>query len=281
MPQPFTPTPPLVAPKNPGTLCLRLVNACILGIVLTPIAIVIASSFSDSAYEFFPPVGFSFRWYYNFFESSEFTSALRTSFLLAVTTSSLSLLLGVPLSVVLVRHNFRGKEILSTLFLLPMLFPAIVLGIALLIFFSRVGLYGTFWGLVLGQLVITTPYVVRTVSSTLYGVSPSLEEAAMSLGATRFRTLVTVTLPLIKPGVISGAMFAFIISFDELVVSIFIAGPRMSTLPIRIFSYLEYSLDPTVAAIATIVIGVMTFVLFAAPNNWLNVMGRVATGRRT
>jgi putative spermidine/putrescine transport system permease protein len=143
----------------------------------------------------------------------------------------------------------------------PIVLPGIVLGIALLIFLNRTPLAQSFGGLFAAHLVVALPYVVRTVAATLEGFDRIVEEAAASLGAPPLAAFWTVTLPLIKPGVIAGATFAFITSFDELVVSLFLTGPRLSTLPVQIYNYIEFASDPTIAAISVLLIVFTTAVV--------------------
>ncbi len=222
--------------------------------LLAPILIVIPVSFSEAAYLVFPPRGFSLRWYANFFSLRELTDALALSARLAVTVTVASITIGTMASFALVRYRFAGKDVLRTLFMSPMVLPGVVLGIGFLIFFSRTRLIYTFWSLFFAHLVVTLPYVIRTVSATLQGFPRVLEEAAASLGASPVAVFRSVTLPLVKPGVMAGAIFAFIVSFDELVISIFLTGPRLSTLPVQIYNYIEFTSDPTIAAISVILI---------------------------
>jgi putative spermidine/putrescine transport system permease protein len=222
--------------------------------LLAPILIVIPVSFSEASYLVFPPRGFSWRWYVNFFSLRELTDALVLSARLAVSVTLASTVIGTMAAFALVRYRFVGRDLLWTVFLSPMVLPAVVLGIGFLIFFSRTRLVHSFWSLFFAHLVVTLPYVIRTVSATLQGFPRVLEEAAASLGASPSTAFRTVTLPVIKPGIMAGAIFAFIISFDELVISIFLTGPRLSTLPVQIYNYIEFTSDPTIAAISVILI---------------------------
>jgi putative spermidine/putrescine transport system permease protein len=222
--------------------------------LLAPILIVIPVSFSDATYLVFPPRGFSLRWYANFFSLRELTDALALSVRLGVVVTVASTTIGTMASFALVRHGFPGRNALRTLFLSPMVLPGVVLGIGFLIFFSRARLIHTFWSLLLAHLIVTLPYVIRTVSATLQGFPRVLEEAGASLGASPIAVFRTITLPLLKTGILAGAIFAFIVSFDELVISIFLTGPRLSTLPVQIYNYIEFTSDPTIAAISVILI---------------------------
>jgi putative spermidine/putrescine transport system permease protein len=157
-------------------------------------------------------------------------------------------------SLALVRYRFRGQEMIKPFFLAPMVIPRVVLGIATLVFLSRTFLIGNFWGLLAAHVVVTLPYVIRTVSATLVGFDMALEQAALSLGARPLKAFTTITLPIIRPGLIAGAIFAFVVSFDELVMTLFLTGPGLTTLPVQIYNYIEYTSDPTIAAISVILI---------------------------
>ncbi len=233
---------------------LAALRALIYLYLLAPILIVIPVSFSASAFIVFPPQGFSLRWYHNFFSSRELTESLWLSIRLAFSVTCVSTLIGTMTSLALVRYRFWGKETLRSVFMAPMILPGVVLGIAFLIYFSRTPLSHTFWSLFFAHLVVTIPYVIWTMSAALQGFDRVLEEAAASLGARPLTAFRTVTLPLLKPGVIAGAIFAFVTSFDELAISIFLTGPRLSTLPVQIYNYIEFTSDPTIAAISVVLI---------------------------
>jgi putative spermidine/putrescine transport system permease protein len=233
---------------------LGAVNALIYLYLLAPILIVIPVSFSAAAFVVFPPRGFSLRWYANFLESRELTEALELSLRLAVAVTVTATIAGTLAALALVRYRLPGRELIRTGLMAPIVLPGVVLGIALLIFLNRTPLALSFGGLFAAHLVVTLPYVVRAVSATLEGLDRRIEEAAASLGAPPITLFRTVTLPLIKPGVMAGAIFAFITSFDELVVSLFLTGPRLSTLPVQIYNYIEFASDPTIAAISVVLI---------------------------
>lgn len=229
--------------------------------LLAPILIVIPVSFSDQTYIVFPPTGFSLQWYKNFFSLYEMTSALRLSLWLGLSTMIFSTLFGTMASLALVRYRFRGREGIRTFFLAPMVIPRVVLGIAMLVFLSRTYLIGNWWGLLAAHIVVTLPYVIRTVSATLIGFDLTLEQAALSLGARPVKAFLTITLPIIRPGLIAGAIFAFVISFDELVMTLFLTGPGLTTLPVQIYNYIEFTSDPTIAAISVILIAFTAIVV--------------------
>jgi putative spermidine/putrescine transport system permease protein len=237
-----------------GRQLLGAANALIYLYLLAPILIVIPVSFSAAAFVVFPPRGFSLRWYVNFLQSRELTEAFGLSLRLAVAVTVAATVAGTMAALALVRYRLPGRELIRTFLMAPIVLPGVVLGIALLIFLNRTPLALSFGGLFAAHLVVTVPYVIRTVSATLEGLDRRVEEAAASLGAPPFTLFRTVTLPLIKPGVIAGAIFAFITSFDELVVSLFLTGPRLSTLPVQIYNYIEFASDPTIAAISVLLI---------------------------
>jgi putative spermidine/putrescine transport system permease protein len=235
-------------------MILWTVNAAIALYLLAPVLVVAATAFTTTAYPVFPPQGFTLRWFEAVLTSRELLEAMRTSTILAAASTVIATVLGTLAALGLARGRFRGQQALSAMFLSPIFFPAIVLGLALLIFYTRVGLAGTLGGMIAAHAVLTTPFVIRMVTASLSEFDPAVEEAAENLGASALRTFFLVTLPLIRPGVVAGAVFAFILSFDELVVSLFLAGPGLQTLPIRIFTALEYSSRPDVSAVSTLLI---------------------------
>lgn len=235
-------------------MILWAVNACVALYLLAPVLVVAATAFTTTAYPVFPPHGVTLRWFEAVLSSREFLEAMRTSAVLAGASTVIATVLGTLAALGLARGKFRGQQAVAAIFLSPIFFPAIVLGLALLIFYTRVGLAGTLAGMIAAHAVLTTPFVIRMVSASLSEFDPAVEEAAENLGAGTLRTFFLVTLPLIRPGVVAGAVFAFILSFDELVVSLFLAGPGLQTLPIRIFTALEYSSKPDVSAVSTLLI---------------------------
>ena len=241
-----------------GRLAFWSLNGLVLLFLVAPLIVVAGTSFNNSALLAFPPSNPSLRWYQAIPANPEFSDGLRLSVQLAVVTTLVSSLVGTPAALALVRHPFPGREVLNAVALSPLVLPTVVLGIGFLLFFTRLGLAASFPGLVLAHTVLTVPYVIRTVAASLSGLDPLLEEAARNLGAGPLRAFWRVTLPLAAPGLLAGAIFAFVISFDELVVTLFVAGPRLTTLPIRIFTYVQFSNDPLIAAISTVLI-VMSF----------------------
>ena len=245
-------------------ILLGAVNAAIYAFLLAPIVVVIVVSFGDAAYLQFPPRRLSLRWYTDLGEYPDFVRSFWLSLGLAAATTAVSGVVGTLGAFALVRHRFPGRDLLGALVMAPAALPGLVTGIALLQFFSLFRTEPSFWRLLLGHVVVTLPYVVRSVAAVLTGLDRSLEEAARGLGATPFAVTRLVTLPLIKPGVIAGAVFAFILSFDNVVVSIFLTTPRLVPLPIQIYNYVESSAKPIIASISTLQIAAIVVMLLVA-----------------
>jgi putative spermidine/putrescine transport system permease protein len=223
--------------------------------LLAPLAVIVLASFSPTPLVVFPPKGFSLQWYMNIFSSStNFLSGFGNSIEVAVIATAIDVILGVTAALSVSRHPFKGKELLVSFFTSPMYVPSIAFAFVLLQIFSQIGSVPGLVKILLGHLVIIMPYIVRNTLSVLSGFNWTLENAAASLGASPLETFTKVTLPLIKPGVIAGAMLAFLYSFDEAVLSSLLSSPTFVTLPIRIMNYMEFSFDPTLAAISTVLI---------------------------
>ena len=229
-----------------------------------PVAVVFPLSFSSGSYLAFPPPGFSIRWYQAFFASSEWTGAALMSLQVAFPVTALSLLLGTPAAVGLSRGRFPGKRLVHALVLSPLIVPGIVVAVGVYFAYAQYGLGGHPLALVLVHTCLAVPFVVVNVSSALAGVDQRLEQAAASLGAPPFAAFRQVTLPLIAPGMFAGAVFAFITSFDELLVSLFLSGTGAVTLPRRMFDEIRYDIDPTVAAASSMLVVTTTGLMLAA-----------------
>lgn len=224
--------------------------------LLAPIIAVVLISFNSTkslAIEFGIP---SFQWYQAILSNASMLEGAKVSVITAVIVALVVLLLGVPVALAIARYNFRGKAALSAFFLSPLLVPGVVLGLGLLLVFQPVGLVGTYPGIVLAHFGITVPYVIRTTLSSLMTSDMRCEEAARVHGANAFVTFRRVTLPIIAPGILAGGVMAFIISFDEAVVSLFVAGSGHVTLPVEMFRYLQYRSDPGLAALSVMLIAI-------------------------
>ncbi|MFG1214408.1 ABC transporter permease [Xanthobacter flavus] len=245
------------------------ITALVLSFVVLPLGAVIWVSFFANRILSFPATGYTLDWYVRAWQLDSFRNGFITSVETALVAVALSLALGVPASLALVRYRFPGRDAIQTLLLSPMVVPGIVGGAALFMAFIEleilmdVDISGTLPGLFVAHGLIALPWTVRLVTASLVGMSPSYEEAAQSLGAGRLTTFFRVTLPIIKPGIVAAALFSFVISFIDLEKSIFLVGPGRTTLQIALVSYLEWNLDSTVAAVATVqilIIGVLLLV---------------------
>lgn len=237
---------------TPQRLLLLAAGYAVLAFLLLPTLLIVPMSVGENPYLEFPPTGFSLRWYDEFLSDRGWTDPAWFSFQIAILVALLATTLGTMAALALVRGRIAGRAALQLLILSPVIAPNIVIAIAMFFFFAELRMIGNIWAFVLGHTVLALPYVVLTVSATLHRYDSDLDLAALSLGAGRIRTFVEVTLPLILPGVLSGAVFAFIISFDEPVISFFVSGARDKTLPRRLFEDVQEAVSPTVAAVAVL-----------------------------
>jgi putative spermidine/putrescine transport system permease protein len=234
--------------------------ALICAFILAPILIVVVVSFQDARYLAFPIERFSTRWYTAAIIDAQWRAALGQSLLLAVQTTIVATLLGLSAGLAIHYHDFRFKDALSVFFLSPLIMPELLIALSLLFFFANYGLSGTYPALLLGHILVAFPFVVRLVLSALPNARRSLEEAAQVLGANEFTAMFKITLPLIGPAVRGGALFAFIVSYNNVMISLFLSTPRIVPMPIKIFEQLEWIADPTIAAVSTVFLA-LTFVL--------------------
>jgi putative spermidine/putrescine transport system permease protein len=230
--------------------------------ILIPLLIVIPISFNSTDAFDLPVHGLSFRWYWALYNSREFTKSLvDVSLVAGLFTMVSATLLGTLSALALVRCRFPGSNILEAFFLTPLIIPHILLGAAIYLYFSRLGFSASMVTLILGHILIATPYVIRSVTAGLVGLDRSIEEAAINLGANRWRTFFLVVVPQIKSSLVSGAIFAFIISFSDINIALFLSGPNTTTLPVHLFSQIQWESDPSIAAAATIQIAVIVMVI--------------------
>ncbi len=222
------------------------------GFILAPVVIVAAMSFNDGAYFSFPPQGFSLRWYTEGLFARGWLEALALSLVLGVATATIACVIGVAAAIGLFEGSFRGQSLASAILHSPILVPQLLLGIALAFVLTRLAWNGNPASLLAGHVLVTTPFVLRLVLGALPGVPGNLVPAARTLGASPTRALTKVLLPVIRPAIVSGWIFAFVISFDNVMISLFLTSPRVSTLPVRILSTMDQTSDPTIAAISTV-----------------------------
>jgi len=235
--------------RRNGALAL-VFHAIFVTFILAPIVVVCAVAFTPEGYLSLPTKGFSLRWFKAILDYPEFLRAFRDSLWLAALSSTIAIGLAVPAALAIARYRFLGRDAMTALFLSPLMIPHVVLGIAFLRFFSQIGLSGSFLGLILSHIIVVLPFALRLVLAASYGIDQRIEHAAISLGANSFITFRRVTLPLIMPGVVSGWILAFINSFDEVTMTVFIASPSTTTLPVRLFLYIQDNIDPLVTSIS-------------------------------
>jgi putative spermidine/putrescine transport system permease protein len=241
-----------------GRLALKATAGLTLAYILTPLFFVTWLAFFAQEIPSFPPEGYSLKWFAAIPGNERFVSGFKLSLQVAVVATLVGLAIGVPAAVCIVRSRFPGREAISSLLLLPLVVPGIVLGIALYVFHveaeikTELPILGSIGGLVAGHVLIVIPWTVRLVTASLVGMDRSVEEAAQSLGANRLTTFRRITLPGILPGIVAAALFGFVSSFGNLEMSLFLVGPGRTTLPIAILQYLEWKIDPTIAAVSVV-----------------------------
>jgi putative spermidine/putrescine transport system permease protein len=256
-------------------MILRVFNWTMAALMLAPLVLIVWMSFTPAAFFRLPLTEFSLRWYREAFAYPGFLNSFLLSLRLAAISATIATVLAFLASYGLARYRFPGKSALEGLFMSPLLVPGVVYGIAMLQFVNALGFYNTFWALVLAHVAIVAPYALRTIHAQIRAVPEDVEWAARTLGATRARTLLRVTLPLCARGVLSGFILAFLISFAEVTVVIFMTGPAYQTLPIRIYNYLTDQIDPTVAAISAMLIGLsLVLILILDRIGGLRPMGK-------
>ena len=231
-----------------GAIAYFGLNGAILFFLLAPIAIVSVFAVNPTPYISFPPVGFTLVWFAKFFANPDFINALWLSLKVAAAVLVLSMLIGATAALALARGDLPAARLLTAFFMSPLMLPAILTGLALFQIYLLAGIGRPVWGLVMGHTVVAVPYVIRTTLAVLYNFDRRLEEAAAALGANPLRVFFEVTLPLIRPGVIAGGIFAFIVSFDQFPVSLFLVVPKGETLPVVLFNYMKFDLDGAIAA---------------------------------
>jgi putative spermidine/putrescine transport system permease protein len=233
---------------------LRTGVAAILVFLLAPLVFVVIVSFNAGTVPSFPPDGLSLRWYGQALGHELFQRGIVTSFWLALVATLIATPIGTVAAIGIARTDFAGRELLQTFLLAPLIVPTIVVGIAILVAAVDVGIKNSAARLIAGHVLIVLPYSIRTVLASLSRADVVLEEAARTLGANGFRVFYRVTLPLCRPGIIAGMILAFIISFDDVAVSLFLVDSKNNTLPIAILAYLEYNFDPSISAISALLI---------------------------
>lgn len=245
--------------------------------MLAPLVVVVLVSFTDKGFIAMPFDGASLRWYRAILDAPDFVDAFWRSLGLAATAATLATLVAVPAGMAIAWHRFAGRDALLGLLLSPLMVPHVVLGIALLRFLTQIGGAGTLWSLTAAHTVIVLPYVLRLVVAAATGFDRTITQAAQSLGASAWSVFRRIELPLIIPGVAGGWLIAFINSFDELTMSIFVASASTQTLPVKMYNHIAHTIDPLVASVSTVLI-VLTLVLMMALDRFYG-LDRVLSGK--
>ena len=238
--------------------------------LLAPIVVVVLASLTTTEYVTFPPHGFTLAWYAAIFAHPEFVSSLVLSLVVAIGTAIVAGTVGTLAAVAIVRERVPGAGIWLGLISSPLVIPTVVLGIALLQWFTLLALPAGPIPLIAGHTVLALPYVVRVVGAGLAGIDPMLDRAAAGLGAKPAQRIVRVTLPLAMPSIIAGALFAFITSFDDLTVALFIVSTNVMTLPVRIYNYMQFNYDPLITSVSTVMI-FLTLIMVVAVERVIGV----------
>jgi putative spermidine/putrescine transport system permease protein len=248
---------------GPG-LAVRIAAGAVIAFLILPILIIFPLALNAASYLSFPPSAFSLRWVQRVAADPAWLQALAMSLAAAFLSAILALLLATAAAVALSRARFPGKRAVYAVVLMPMILPGIITSVSAYFFFSRIELAGSLVAIALGHTVLALPVALIILSATLGGFDIRLEQAAQSLGAGRLTAFRRVTLPLIAPGLVSAAIFAFLSSFDELLMALFLSGPATQTIPVRIWNAVQFQLDPSIAAVSAILVLVSVLALGAA-----------------
>jgi putative spermidine/putrescine transport system permease protein len=262
--------------KN-GPLALGF-NALVITFMLAPLLVVCAVAITPENTLSFPRTHLSLRWFKAVFAHADFVQSFRNSIVLALASATLATAIAIPAGLAITRYQFPGRDALNGLFLSPLIVPHLVLGVALLRLFSLIGATGSFFWLVLAHALVITPYVLRLVVAAAVGFDRSVEQAALSLGASQATLFRRVTLPMILPGVTGGWLLAFINSFDEVTMSIFVTAPSTVTLPVRMYMYATESIDPLMAAVSALMVGLTALAMLLLDR--IYGLDRILVGQR-
>ncbi|TDG10998.1 ABC transporter permease [Paraburkholderia guartelaensis] len=237
------------------------VSLAVLLFLVLPVLVVMPLSFSSQPYFTYPLPGLSLRWYQDFLGSPDWMLALNNTLITAFSSTAIATVLGVTASLGLTSPRLKGRAVITGLLVSPMIVPLIITAVGVYFAFSPLGLTSSLTGLILAHAALGVPFVIVTVTATLAGFNETLSRAGRSLGASPLRVFLQVKLPIIAPGVISGALFAFATSFDEIVVALFLTGPDQKTIPRQMWSGIREQLSPTILAVATILVVISTLLL--------------------
>lgn len=240
--------------RGPQFYALAVITGAVMVYLLVPLFFLIMLSFNSSRWLAFPPPGWTLRWFEELFTNSGWIDSIINSIKIGFAVMVLSLLLGVPTSFALVRGKFPGKTLLNAFFTSPMIVPVIIIAVALYGLALTFGLAGTAIAFIVAHLIVALPFAIICISSSLMSFDESIEKAAIVCGASKFGAIWRITIPSIRPGIVAGGLFAFLISWDEVVLAIFMATPSLQTLPVKIWVTLRADLSPVIAAASSLLI---------------------------
>ncbi|MEG5263007.1 ABC transporter permease [Pseudomonas sp. JDS28PS106] len=255
-------TPNAMGPGLRGGLYLT--TGLIALFLLLPILFIILLSFGSSQWLVFPPPGWTLKWYEQFFSNPEWMAAAMSSFKVAILTTIAAVALGLPTAFALVRGRFPGRDLLYGLFTLPMIVPLVIIAVAVYALFLKLGYTGTLFSFVVSHVIVALPFTIISIINSLKLFDQSIEDAAVICGASRIQAIYRVTFPGIRPGMIAGALFAFLVSWDEVVLSVMMASPTLQTLPVKMWTTLRQDLTPVIAVASTLLIGLSVLVMIIA-----------------
>ncbi|MGE0008261.1 MAG: ABC transporter permease [Parvibaculaceae bacterium] len=245
-----------------GALVMGIVGIAV-AFLLVPLLLVLLMAFDARAFLGpFPPTSFSLQWFERFFSNEFILRGVRTSLELAVLTTIVSTVVGTTAAIAIHQYEFPGKTLVGSLLFSPIVIPAVVIGFAVLLVFALLDVRVAFFRLLAAHVIITVPFVIRAVIASLVGLRASFVEAAMSLGATQRAAFFTITLPLIRPGIVAGTIFAFALSMDDVAASLFLTDQKVVTLPVALVSLMRANFDLTIAAAAVLLIMLTAAIVF-------------------
>ncbi|MFI8744757.1 ABC transporter permease [Pseudomonas sp. NPDC077186] len=243
---------------------LYLVTGAIAAFLLLPILFIVLLSFGSSQWLVFPPPGWTLKWYEQFFANAQWMESAYTSFKVALLTTACAVALGLPSAFALVRGKFPGRELLYALFTLPMIVPLVIIAVAIYALFLKLGYTGTLFAFVVSHVIVALPFTIISIINSLKLFDQSIEDAAVICGASRLQAVLKVTFPAIRPGLVAGALFAFLVSWDEVVLSVMMASPSLQTLPVKMWTTLRQDLTPVIAVASTLLIGLSLLIMLIA-----------------
>ncbi|SFT87967.1 ABC transporter permease [Pseudomonas marincola] len=243
---------------------LYLTTALIALFLLLPIVFIVLLSFGSSQWLVFPPPGWTLKWYEQFFANPAWMAAVLVSFKVALLTTVCAVTLGLPTAFALVRGRFPGRELLYALFTMPMIVPLVIIAVAVYALFLKLGYTGTLFSFVVSHVIVALPFTIISIINSLKLFDQSIEDAAVICGASRLQAVFRVTFPAIRPGMVAGALFAFLVSWDEVVLSVMMASPTLQTLPVKMWTTLRQDLTPVIAVASTLLIGLSVLIMVIA-----------------